>query len=536
MITWFKSAFFILLFISCSAIAQQCPIIPLPNSAQPVTGSLVLNGNTKIVFEPAVLQKQANYLQQELLKTTGLTLSIASHSNAPVVELNLDTKFKSTNAAAYSLNVKSTGVQITAATEQGVFYGITSLLQLVRLGEVKNNSIMMGCWHIKDEPHYTWRGLLLDESRHFWGKQTVKELLDWMAFYKLNKFHWHLTDEPGWRLEIKAYPMLSLVGGIGNFSDKLAPAKYYTQEDVKEILAYAAERFIDVIPEIDMPGHASAANKAYPAFGGGGSDKHPDFTFDPGQDTTYTYLSKILKETDALFPSQMIHLGGDEVSFGNEKWKTNPGIKQLMQKNNLVDLLAVEHYFTKRMADTVFKMNNKVLLWDEAVDGDLPRDKTIIFWWRHDKPEQFKKALDKGYSVVMCPRLPFYFDFVQDSSQRVGRKWHGDFIPLDRLYNFATAPFNLKRQQQKQILGVQAALWTESIVTKDKLEYMLFPRIAALAEVAWGTDTQKDLAKFIDRVQGQFKLYQKDKIYYYDPFHPLQTPEPLTAEQHTNNH
>ncbi|MEO6521543.1 MAG: beta-N-acetylhexosaminidase [Mucilaginibacter sp.] len=524
-------AFFV--FLSLKSVAQQCPIIPMPNQVQSVAGQFVLSNNTLVVLVGGT-ELGGTYLQQQILKTTGLTLSIQPKANGPAISLIIDDKVKQTNPEAYTLDIKPSGVKIASATAHGLFYGITSLIQLVRLGTVKDNSIAISCWNIKDEPRYTWRGLLLDESRHFWGKQTVKEILDWMAFYKLNKFHWHLTDEPAWRMEIKAYPMLTITGGVGSFSDKQLPAQYYTQEDIKEIVAYARERFIDVIPEIDMPGHATAANKAYPAFSGGGSAAHPEFTFNPGLDTTYTYLSKILKETDALFPSQMVHLGGDEVSFGNEKWKTDASIQKLMQQNKLSDMLAVEHYFTKRMADTLFKLNNKLLLWDEAADSDLPPSKTIIFWWRHDKPEQLKKALDKGFSTVLCPRLPFYFDFMQDGAQRLGRKWQGAFVPMDRLYKFTLDSLPIGKEQQKQILGVQAALWTEYITTKAKLQYMLFPRITALAEVGWVNDSQKDLTQFHERVKAQIKLYQKDGLYYYDPFRPDQTPEPLSAKEIAN--
>jgi hexosaminidase len=518
-----------LLGLSLNLAAQQCPIIPLPNQVQSVAGVFVLNSNTPIVLG-AGTEASAYFLQQQLLKTTGLTLSIQPKANGPAINLVIDDKVKQSNAEAYTLDIKASGIKIVSATAHGLFYGMNSLLQLARLGTVKGKSIAINCWAIKDEPRYRWRGLLLDESRHFWGKQTVKEFLDWMAFYKLNKFHWHLTDEPGWRLEIKAYPMLVIAGGVGTFSDKQTPAQYYTQEDIKEIIDYARMRFIDVIPEIDMPGHATAANKAYPAFSGGGSAAHPEFTFNPGLDT-YTYLSNILKETDALFPSQMVHLGGDEVSFGNEKWKTDASVQKLMQQHNLTDLPAVEHYFTKRMADTLFKLHNKLLLWDEAADSNLPTDKTIIFWWRHDKPEQLKKALDKGYSTVLCPRLPFYFDFMQDAGQRLGRKWQGAFVPLDRLYQFNADSLPVSKAQQNQILGIQAALWTEYISTKAKLQYMLFPRITALAEVGWTNNISKDLPKFHERVKAQIKLYQKDGLYYYDPFLPDQTPEPLSAKE-----
>lgn len=229
---------------------------------------------------------------------------------------------------SYSLKTSTKEIVISAADDEGVFNGISSLIQLVASKKVVNGSVNLPAWQIDDKPLYQWRGLMLDESRHFFGKEKVKLLLDWMAFYKLNKFHWHLTDEPGWRLEIKKYPLLTLVGGIGNHTNPNASSNYYTQEDVKEIVRYAAERKIDVIPEIDMPGHARAANRAYPEFSGGGSEKYPHFTFDPGNEGTYKYLTDIIREVDVLFPSKMIHLGGDEVSFGNQQWSKNAGIQK----------------------------------------------------------------------------------------------------------------------------------------------------------------------------------------------------------------
>jgi len=230
----------------------------------------------------------------------------------------------------------------------------------------------------------------------------------------------------------------------------------------------------------------------------------------------------------------MVHLGGDEVSFGNEKWRTDPGVIKLMQDQHLADLTAVEHYFTARMADTLFQLNNKVLLWDEAADADLPRDKTLIFWWRHDHPEQLKKALDKGYFTILCPRLPFYFDFMQDSTQRLGRKWKGAIVTLDKLYAFNLNDLQVSNEHRHQIIGVQAGIWTEFITTKEKLEYMLFPRITALAEIGWTLDEKKSITGFHQRVLDQLKLYCKDGIYYYNPFKPQQTPEPLTARQVAN--
>lgn len=368
---------------------------------------------------------------------------------------------------------------------------------------------------------------MLDESRQFFGKEEVKKLLDEMAFYKLNRFHWHLTDQPGWRIEIKQYPRLALVGGIGNYHDSIAPAQYYTQQDISEIVAYAAALHISVIPEIDMPGHATAANRAYPQFSGGGSARHPEFTFNPGKEETYQYLSNILKEVDVLFPSQMIHIGGDEVSFGNEKWKTDPAVQDLMKRQQLSSLLDVEHYFLKRMADTVVKLNNSILGWDEVTASSLPPDKTIVFWWRHEKKEELKNALEKGYKVVLCPRLPFYFDFVQDSSDTVGRRWPGNlFNELKSVYDFSlnNLPGNVDKNSPL-IEGIQANLWTETVASKQRMYYLTYPRMIALAEAAWTQTDKKDFAKFEKKMKAVYPLLKAQGLYYFE--NPKRTPEPI---------
>src|SRR5690606_36011303 len=239
---------------------------------------------------------------------------------------------------SYRLQVTGKQITITAHSAGGMINGISSLLQLVESRQSQNQQVWVDGWQVNDAPLYKWRGLMLDESRHFFGIKKVKSILNWMAYYKLNRFHWHLTDEPGWRIEIKKYPLLALVGGVGSYTNPYVPAQFYTQDEIAEVVRYAAERNITVIPEIDMPGHATAANRAYPAFSGGGSDKHPEFTFNPGKEETYAYLTHILREVNALFPSGMLHLGGDEVSYGNEKWITNPDIKNLMMRNKLTSV------------------------------------------------------------------------------------------------------------------------------------------------------------------------------------------------------
>lgn len=507
---------------------DYCPVIPMPVSAIKTDSQFILQSNTPIVLNDAALRPIAQYLQEELLKTQQLTLGLQAQESVkqPAIRFVLSAKKKSPEGA-YALDINKDGITITAREASGAFYGATSLLQVIRQSKNTKGTLNLKGWKMEDQPAYGWRGFMLDESRHFFGMEKLKSIIDWMAFYKLNKLHWHLTDEPAWRLEIKRYPKLALVGGAGNYVNEFAPVQYYSQEQVKEVVAYAAKRFITVIPEIDMPGHATAANKAYPEFSGGGAPGHPEFTFNPGKEGTYTYLTNILKETNVLFPSAMVHLGGDEVSYGNQKWATDPEIRALMTDKNLAGTKEVETYFMKRMADSLYRMNAKLLVWDEMTDADLPKDKTIIFWWRHDKPEVLKSALNKGYETVLCPRLPLYFDFVQDSTHNYGRKWSKLYNPLENVYAFSADQYQSEARNKNQILGIQANLWTETVQTEQRLDYLVFPRITALAEAAWSPKEGKDFQKFMQRLKGHLALYEQDALYYYDPFPSRKYPEPV---------
>lgn len=311
-----------------------------------------------------------------------------------------------------------------------------------------------------------------------------------------------MTDEPAWRLEIQKYPLLTLVGGIGSQTDPYAPAAYYTQNDIAEIVAYAQERQIEVIPEIDMPGHATAANRAYPQLSGGGNEKHPDFTFHPAKDITYSFLTQVLRETKALFPSAVIHLGGDEVSFGSEAWNSDTQVQDLKQKHHLNDNKAVENYFMRRMADSLKTMDATLLAWDEMVDADLSKEKTILMWWRHDKPEQLKAILKAGYKTILTPRLPLYFDFVQEESHKYGRKWGKLYNPLENVYNFSPDHYGSLTIEKNQILGIQGNLWTETVINTNRLDYLTFPRLAALAEVGWTKSSNKNYVQFSESLKN----------------------------------
>ena len=504
--------FWILLLVlseSLVSIAQVCPIIPKPLSYIQEKGFFELGPQTQVICNNNA-DRYVPLFKKAIQDKIGMTLSDANPKNK--IELIIDEP--SRTKEAYQLLVTPNKILIRAGDQDGIFNGLMSLSQIIKLSAANKGRINIACLSITDAPFFGWRGFMLDEARHFFGVKKVKQILDWMAFYKLNRFHWHLTDAQGWRIDIKKYPQLSRVGGIGNFTDSLKKAEFYTHAQITEIVNYAAERNIIVIPEIDMPGHATAANKAYPEYNGGGSAAYPNFTFNPGKEKTYTFLTDIVKETADLFPSEMIHLGGDEVSFGAKAWETNPDVKELMKAQKLENLQMVENYFFKRMADSVFKLNVKVLAWDEALEANLNPNKTLLFWWRHDKPEQLQNALSKGYNVVLCPRLPLYFDFVQASDHKIGRKWEGKFNALEDVYNFPGDDASFKNQQ---VIGIQANLWTERIINAEQLDFMLFPRLVALAESAWTTQTNKNLTVFKASLKQHFELYKKAGLNFYDP-------------------
>ncbi|WPU91371.1 beta-N-acetylhexosaminidase [Mucilaginibacter sabulilitoris] len=518
--------FTVLFLLSGYVQAQNLTIIPQPKSIINGTGQFNFNNHATVSVSDTSLLGLAGYLQKEISQTKGLTLTVSNNEAAGAINLVLANTPQTTGS--YTLNVTTDRITITSQSKEGIFYGLTSLLQLVKDQQRDNDGdLCITTCNINDAPRYPWRGLMLDESRHFFGKEKVKQLLNWMAYYKLNRFHWHLTDAQGWRIEIKKYPKLTSIGGASNYSNTSAEPQYYTQDDIKEIVAYAAARFITVIPEIDMPGHATAANKAYPEFSGGSVAGYPNFTFNPANEHTYQYLADIIKETNALFPAHMIHLGGDEVAYGIKAWSLDTAIAHMMQKMEFEGVTDLEHYFFKRMADTVTNMGSKVLAWDEATGANLPADKTIIFWWRQNLPGQLHLALQKNYQVVLCPRLPLYFDFEQDSQHVSGRKWNGVVNRITDVYNFPDRQISPDELNSKQIIGVQANIWTERIASEKRLDFMLFPRIAGLAEAGWTAPEQKDEFAFNERLKSDLKNYDSAGIYYYDPFDPSYHPEAI---------
>lgn len=514
--------------------AADLSVIPLPAKVDLQSGQFTLDTQTVIAAD-AVFGAEADYLAEKLRIPTGLrlgrTVGISSRRNAIV----LAKPKRLLPLEGYTLDVGKEGVTIRATTPAGAFYGCQTLLQLLPVEALSTGKVAGVKWtmpyvQIEDAPRFGWRGLMLDESRHFFGKEVVKQLLDAMAHLKLNRFHWHLTDEPGWRIAITKYPKLAEIGGVGNWSDRNAPRRYYTQAEIREIIAYAQRRHIVIIPEIDMPGHATAATRSYPEISGGGKGRWQGFTFNPAKDETYRFLEDILREVTGLFPGPYLHIGGDEVSYGNQSWKTDPQIQQFIRDHDLKNEVGLERYFIRRMSDIVGKLGKTMVGWDEIIDAEVRTNRTAVMWWRHDKPAVLHDALAKDYPVVLCPRLPCYFDFVQDDSHKHGRRWKG-FNDLERVYNFPESIQSELAAHESQVLGLQACVWTERIADSHRLGFMTFPRLAAIAEDGWTSPARKDWGGFRERVRQFLRYCDLRGLSYFNPLDPAKTPEPSGPEK-----
>jgi hexosaminidase len=491
-------------------------IVPQPNTITLEAGSFNFGAGINYQPHPKALDGVLRSFQSQLSEL-GVT---AGTDASPEVILRLSDQ-ETMGVEAYQLDISPNSLVVTAATAKGAFYALTTIRQQLEL----SGTMQLPVGRVVDSPRFAHRGFMLDESRHFFGKEKVYQLLDLMAGLKLNTFHWHLTDDPGWRLAITAFPKLATIGGLGNHTNPDAPAQYYSQEEIKAIVRYAADRFITIIPEIDMPGHARAANRAYPQFSGGGSEKHPDFTFHPGKEATYGHLTTILREVAALFPDEYIHIGGDEVHFGNEQWANNKEVSALMAREGLNDLVDVEHYFLRRMADSLATMNRRLAGWDEVIASGIPNEEALVFWWRHDKKDQLDRALSQGFNTILCPRRPLYFDFVQHEDHKNGRRWDG-FAPIEDVYGYPDNIHQFSADELALIQGIQANLWTERIPNNDWVDFMTFPRLFALGEAAWTQETNKDLANFKGRLPALFTFIDKKGVGYFNNLHPEQSPEP----------
>jgi hexosaminidase len=517
----FLPFFLLFTWVAC-AQTTQLPIIPLPQKATIQSGSFQLNANTTLSFD--LQQEQVAYTAQYLRKwiegQCGYSPALGKKSGNNSIVLELSSEIR--GQEAYRLKVGSSGITIQAWQPAGLFYGVQSLIQLFPVEKTSTPSIP--AVEIVDEPTFAYRGLHLDVGRHFFPVDFVKSYIDILARYKLNRFHWHLTEDQGWRIEIKKYPRLQEIAAfrdetlIGHYNDQ--PQRYdgkryggfYTQAEVREIVAYARERFVTIIPEIEMPGHAQAAIAAYPELGCTGKQLKvsglwgvSDNVFSPNE-ATFTFLENVLKEVMELFPSTYIHIGGDECP--KDQWKTNAVAQALIKKENLKDEHGLQSYFIRRIEKFLNQHGRQIIGWDEILEGGLAPNATVMSWRGEEGGIEAAKA---GHPVIMTPTTYCYLDYYQSQHPDEPLAIGGN-LPLEKVYGYHPIPAVLNAEQQKLILGVQGNQWTEYISTPAKAQYMTYPRMQAIAEIAWTPRELKNFDSFVQRLIPHMARWKSEGI------------------------
>lgn len=484
-------------------------LIPLPVKAEYTTDSVFIQEDVQITATPA-LQQEVTLLRQYIREAAGTGQSLPSQAGRSSIQLLTDTSVVKTKEG-YQLLIGKNVMRITAHDGAGVLHAIQTLRQLWQ--RTAGGTLVLPGATITDYPRFAYRGMHLDVSRHFFPVSFIKQFIDQLALYKINNFHWHLTDDQGWRLEIKKYPGLQSVSAwraqtmIGHKKelphrfDGKRYGGYYTQEEVKEVIAYAAARHIRIIPEIEMPGHALAALAAYPSLGctGGPYQTAPfwgvfDDVFCAGKDSTFLFLQDVLDEVMALFPSPYIHIGGDECP--KVRWAQCPACRQRMQTEHLPDKDALQSYFIRRISDYVNSKGRKIIGWDEILEGGLAPGATVMSW---RGVEGAQAAARQQQQVIMTPEDEFYFDHYQSlyPEERVAA---GGYTPLDEVYGYEPLHSMADTALLPYIAGVQGEIWSEYLPDEAHARYMIFPRLQAVAERAWSPITTKDYPDFLRRL------------------------------------
>jgi hexosaminidase len=494
-------------------------IIPEPVKMEARDGQFELTGASRIIAGQGC-EGEAKLLAARLRPSTGFALKIKTakvKAAAGDIVLTTNGANASLGPEGYELSVSTANVTIHAATGAGIFYGTQSFLQLLPPDIFGSAVVTDMKWQIpsveiEDQPRFVWRGFMLDVSRHFFTKDEVKQVLDLMALYKLNTFHWHLVDDQGWRIQIKKYPKLTSVGAwresIGFGLDPQASANYdddghyggfYTQNDIREVIAYAAARHITIVPEIEMPGHSSAALIAYPQYACPNvkismPDKGGVFTgvYCAGNDGTFVFIQNVLAEVTKLFPGKYIHIGGDEVVKSN--WMNCAECQARIKKENLKDGHELQAYFIRRVEKIVNADGKSLIGWSEIREGGLAPSAALMDWIGGGA-----ESAASGHDVVMTPTKYCYFDHYQSTNRSDEPKAIGGYLPLHRVYEFDPMPENLAPEFQAHVLGGQANLWTEYVPNLRHAEYMMFPRLGALSEDDWSPKENRNWDDFVQR-------------------------------------
>ena len=553
-------SFFIL---SITAVAQnKYTIIPKPSELTPAAGEFLISAQTKILIPKNTtdIRPLAEMLAERILVSSGMTISIEeaditdnpSPKNKTIIFAPFSDKVynKVLGEEDYILKVDANGIVLSAGTGKGEFYALQSLLQLMP-PQIYSSSLEKSVkWTIPsctifDRPRYKHRGSMLDVGRHFFPVSFIKKHIDLLAMHKMNTFHWHLTDDQGWRIEIKKYPKLTEVGSKrketmkGHYNDQKYDGTpyggFYTQEDIKEVVKYAQKKFITVIPEIEMPGHALAALTAYPELGC--TEKALDGTpYEVGTkwgvyddvfcptEKTFSFLEDVLTEVITLFPSEYIHIGGDECP--KTAWQKSKFCQDLMKKEGMKDEHELQSYFIKHFDKFLTAKGKKIIGWDEILEGGISPNATIMSW---RGVEGGIAAAQQNHDAIMTPTGFCYLDYYQSdpASEPLAI---GGYVPLSKVYSYDPTPKELTPQQAKHILGVQANLWTEYLKTPSQVEYMLYPRASAIAEVAWTPAKLKNYDDFTERLKTHFERLRYLAVNYAKSYYDISASSALNAK------
>ena len=520
----FKSVLFSTLLLignSCSE-RKEIDVIPMPRSVEYHSGNFTISPETKFYTNLSAESRQAltDYLEGTSLGSVPFAESATGNNG---IELNLCDSSIVTGNEAYRIEIDKKGVRLSANTETGIFYGLQTLLQLLNNSDNKTLPALT----INDSPRFPYRGLHLDVSRHFFDKEFVKKQLNAMAYFKMNRLHWHLTDGAGWRIEIKKYPRLTSfaawrpfdklndwwVGGrtFCEQDDPRAVGGYYTQDDIREVVAYAAERHITIIPEIEMPGHSEEVLATYPELSCSGKP-YVNADFCIGTEKTFEFLENVLLEVIDLFPSEYIHIGGDEAS--KSSWNTCPRCQKRMADEHLNSVDELQSYMIHRIEKFLNDHGRKIIGWDEIIEGGLSPTATVMSWRGE---EGGIKAVKAGNQAIMTPGKYCYLDAFQDAPNTQPMAI-GGYLTLEKVYSFEPVPDSLSTKEAELILGVQGNVWTEHIPTPEHYEYMIYPRILALAEIGWSPSEVKKWDNFHTRALQAVNILREQG---YNPF-PLE--------------
>jgi len=515
------------LTVSCNKKESDVRIVPEPAYVNVSDGFYKISTVAPIYIgsDNSDLHLAAKFLQERINLAAGLDLDIeVSSKPGKSIHLTIGDLDFTENPEGYEIIVDGSSATITGNSAKGVFYGVQSLMQLLPPEVFGNESVIdakdlqIPRVHIKDEPRYSWRGMHLDVGRHIYPLEFIKKYIDLIAMHKMNVFHWHLTEDQGWRVEIKKYPLLTEIGSIRKTEDGGTYGGFYTQEEIKEVVEYARTRFVDVMPEIELPGHSVAALAAYPDLSctdgpfevrtawGVASD-----VYCAGKEQTFEFLEDVIAEVVDLFPFEYFHIGGDECP--KVRWEECDDCQARMRSEGLEDEHELQSWFIQRIEKFLDTKDRRLVGWDEILEGGLAPKATVMSWRGIAGGIQ---AAEESHDVIMTPNSHCYFDYYQ-GDPKFEPKAIGGFLPMEKVYSYQPTPEGLSAEKAKHILGAQGNVWTEYIPTEDHVEYMAVPRMSALAEVVWTPEEKKDYELFVYRMKAHYKRLDAMDVSYRVP-------------------